>query len=71
MKRAELDPLWETADAERDNNLFEGSGVDKILKLSPTRPDDENKLKDNELRVTPDSLATQPATKPKTADAPK
>ncbi len=71
LKRAELDPLWETADADRDNNLFEGSGVDKILKLSPTRPDDENKLKDNELRVTPDSLATQPATKPKTADAPK
>lgn len=71
LKRAELDPLWETADADRDNNLFEGSGVDKMLKLSPSRPDDENKLKDNELRVAPDSLAPLPATKPKSADAPK
>jgi aminopeptidase N len=70
LKRAELDPLWETADADRDNNLFEGSGASKVLKLAPARPEDENKLKDNELRVLPDSLEPKPAS-PKPADPPK
>lgn len=70
LKRAELDPLWETADADRDNNLFEGAGASKVLKLAPSRPEDENKLKDNELRVLPDSLEPVPAT-PKPADPPK
>ena len=70
LKRAELDPLWETADADRDNNLFEGAGVSKVLKLAPARPEDENKLKDNELRVLPDSLEPKPAS-PKPADPPK
>jgi len=70
LKRAELDPLWETADADRDNNLFEGAGASKVLKLAPARPEDENKLKDNELRVRPDGLEPVAAT-PKPADPPK
>ncbi len=70
LKRAELDPLWETADADRDNNLFEGAGTRKVLKVSPGRSDDDNKMKDNDLRVTPDSMTPVPASaKPKPADA--
>jgi len=64
LRRAEIDPLWETADADRENNLFEGAGAQRTLKLSPPDKDEGDKLKDNDLRVSTDGLEPLPATKP-------
>lgn len=62
LKRAEIDPLWETADADRDNNVYEGAGSPRTLKVTaPERNDNDNRLKDDNLKVLPDSLQTYPA----------
>lgn len=63
LKKAEVDPLWETADADRGNNVYEGSGLARTLKVSGPEKDEGDKLKDNDLRVTTDGLAPVPATK--------
>jgi aminopeptidase N len=63
LKRAEVDPLWETADANRDNNIYEGAGIARTLKVSGPERDEGDKLKDNDLRVTTDGLTPVPATK--------
>lgn len=58
----ELDPLHETADANRNNNYFP-------QKIEPTRiqlfkdKEPKNQMKDDELMVTPDSLETMPVKK--------
>lgn len=58
----ELDPLHETADANRNNNHFP-------QKIEPTRlqlfkdAEPKNQMKDDELMVTPSSLDTQPMKK--------
>lgn len=72
LRRAEIDPLWETADANRDNNVFEGAGSPRTLKvITPERNDAENRLKDDNLKVLPDSLQTFPGTPaPKDATEP-
>ncbi|MBU1375165.1 MAG: M1 family metallopeptidase [Alphaproteobacteria bacterium] len=71
LKRAELDPLWETADADRDNNIYEGAGVPRVLKLAKPDDESESKLKDNDLKVMPDSLQTYPATPKPIGPGPK
>jgi len=71
LKKAELDPLWETADADRDNNVYEGAGAERVLKLAKPAPDAEDKLKDNDLKVSPDSLQTLPATPKPVGPGPK
>ena len=63
LKKAELDPLWETADADRGNNVYEGSGMARTLKVSGPEKEEGDKLKDNDLRVSTDGLEPLPATK--------
>ncbi|MBL8770455.1 MAG: M1 family metallopeptidase [Phenylobacterium sp.] len=63
LKKAEIDPLWETADADRGNNVYEGAGQARTLKVSGPEKDEGDKLKDNDLRVTTDGLDPVPATK--------
>lgn len=60
LTRAELDPLWETADADRSNNVFAGRIAPATLGIE-TLPETENRVKDDDLKVKPDSLRTQPA----------
>lgn len=64
LKKAEIDPLWETADADRGNNVYEGSGLSRVLKVSAPDREEGDKLKDNDLRVSTDGLTPLPATKP-------
>ncbi len=65
LKRAEVDPLWETADADRDNNVYEGAGLVRTLKVaSPEAAARDDRLKDDNLKVLPESLRTYPATAP-------
>ena len=64
VARAELDPLWETADANRGNNVFTGEIETKTLRIA--RPEEaENRMKDSDLKVMPGSLETFPAAPPK------
>lgn len=71
LKKAEIDPLWETADADRENNVFEGAGAERILKLAKPPPEAEDKIRDNDLKVSPDSLQTLPATPKPIGPGPK
>jgi aminopeptidase N len=64
LRRAEVDPLWETADADRANNVFDGAGVSRALKVAPAPTPAEDKLKDNSLKVEPGGLQWLPAAKP-------
>ncbi|HJV42366.1 M1 family metallopeptidase [Caulobacter sp.] len=74
LKGAEIDPLWETADADRGNNVYEGAIMPTTLKITKP-PEASSRMKDANLKVDPDSLATQavPETKPETKkdDGPK
>ena len=57
---AEIDPLWETADADRGNNVYRGRIEKTVLKVES--PDEiENRMKDSDLQVKPGSLRTYPA----------
>jgi hypothetical protein len=60
LKAAEVDPLWETADADRTNNHFPRRIEPATLKVrgEAVVP---NRMKDMELQVGPDSLKTRPA----------
>ena len=58
---AELDPLWETADSDRSNNGFPQSIVPSVVPLAPAGPQGQNRMRDDDRRVTPDSLRTRPA----------
>ncbi len=58
--RAEIDPLWETADADRGNNVFVGEIPTRTLKIVPA-PKEDNRMRDDDLEVRPDSLQTYPA----------
>ncbi|WP_206733655.1 M1 family metallopeptidase [Pseudoxanthomonas composti] len=60
IQRAEIDPLWETADADRANNVFAGDIQTRTLKISAP-PADSDRMRDDDLKVTPDSLQTYPA----------
>ncbi|WP_454718890.1 M1 family metallopeptidase [Caulobacter segnis] len=69
LKGAELDPLWETADADRGNNVYEGAITPMTLKIQKA-PDQTNRMKDANLKVEPGGLGTLPSEEPK-KDEPK
>ena len=62
LVRAEVDPLWETADADRSNNVYTGQIDPKTLGIE-TPEETKNRMKDSDVKVQPDSL--------RTIDAPK
>ena len=64
LRRAEVDPLWETADADRSNNVYEGSGAPRTLRIAAPfgGAQDDDRIKDDGLRVSPDGLQPLPAT---------
>ncbi len=57
---AEVDPLWETADANRGNNAFPARIETTDLSIDEERPG-TNRMRDSGLQVSPDSLQTRPA----------
>ena len=61
---AELDPLWETADADRSNNVYAGRIETRTLAIE-TPAEVINRMKDSNLKVLPGSLQTLPAPAPK------
>jgi aminopeptidase N len=66
--RAEIDPLWETADADRDNNVYSREIEPRTLKIR--KPEEiENRMKDADLKVEPGSLT--PLSAPKADAKPK
>jgi hypothetical protein len=56
---AEVDPLRETADANRPNNLFPRQIDERTLRLAPPPPPGENRMRDSDVEVSPDSTATR------------
>ena len=60
LRSAEVDPLWEIADADRSNNNYPRRIEPATLKIEDDKPG-ENRMKDMELQVGPDSLRTRPA----------
>ena len=58
---AEIDPLWETADADRSNNAFPARIEAGVLPLAPETPQTGNRMRDAGVQVSPDSLRTRPA----------
>lgn len=56
---AEIDPLWETADADRSNNYYPRRIDERSLRLSPPPPPGENRMRDSDVEVSPDSTATR------------
>jgi len=57
LTRAEIDPLWETADADRSNNVYTGQIDRKTLGIE-TPEETKNRMKDSDVKVQPDSLRT-------------
>lgn len=57
---AEVDPNWEIADANRDNNHYPRRIQPATLKVK-SFPPARNRMKDMERQVSPDSLTTRPA----------
>jgi len=64
LKGAELDPLWETADADRGNNVYDGPITRTTFKIAKP-PEGGNRMKDANLEVGSDSLATRPSAESK------
>jgi hypothetical protein len=63
LQRAELDPLWETADADRSNNVVAGSFQPVTLTVTGgSTPAQDDRIRDDDLKVRPDGLQTYPAT---------
>jgi aminopeptidase N len=67
LKAAEVDPLWETADADRGNNAFPRRIEPAVLKVRDN-PAVDNRMADSDLEVTPDSLKTRPVKKDEKKD---
>jgi aminopeptidase N len=70
LKGAELDPLWETADADRGNNVYDGAITPTTLKIMKF-PEQTNRMKDANLKVEPGGLGTFPSADPKKDEGPK
>jgi aminopeptidase N len=61
--RAELDPLWETADADRANNVYAREIEPRTLRIR--KPEEiENRMKDSDLKIEPGALTPLPAPRP-------
>ena len=63
VTRAEIDPLWETADADRSNNIYTGTIAPQTLKID-TPSEAENRMKDSDVKILPGSLRTVPNASP-------
>ncbi|WP_235902587.1 M1 family metallopeptidase [Sandarakinorhabdus oryzae] len=63
LKAAEVDPLWETADADRSNNAYPRRIEPTVLKVNDEAAGPDNRMADSELEVTPDSTKTRPQQK--------
>ena len=59
LTSAEIDPLWETADADRSNNAYPRRIEQRPVRLSGDRPAGENRMRDSDVEVSPDSTATR------------
>jgi hypothetical protein len=59
LTSAEIDPLWETADANRGNNFYPRRIDERSLRLSPPPPPGENRMRDSDVEVSPDSTAAR------------
>lgn len=64
LRRAEVDPLWETADADRSNNVYDGNMLPKTLKIE-TPEETLNRMKDSDRKVLPGSLQALEVEEPK------
>ncbi len=58
---AEVDPLWETADSNRNNNGFPQSIRPTQVPLAPAGPQGDNRMRSDDRQVTPDSIRPRPA----------
>jgi aminopeptidase N len=70
LKGAQIDPLWETADADRGNNIYEGAITPTTLKIQKA-PETANRMKDANLKVEPGGLGTLPSEEPKKDESSK
>ncbi|WP_395649897.1 M1 family metallopeptidase [Brevundimonas sp.] len=61
---AELDPLWETADAVRVNNYFPRRIDEQTFTLGAPPPPAPNRMRDSDVEVSPDSTAVRDAPRP-------
>ena len=68
LKAAEVDPLWETADADRSNNAYPRRIEPVVLKVRDDPAGPDNRMADSELEVTPDSIKTRPVKKDEKKD---
>ncbi|CAN5168640.1 M1 family metallopeptidase [soil metagenome] len=64
LASAELDPLWETADSDRTNNYFPRRIDQRSLPLSAAPPAGDNRMRDSDVEVSPDSTAVRDAPRP-------
>jgi hypothetical protein len=71
LKSAEVDPLWETADADRSNNSFPARIEPTVMKVRDDFRGGDNRMADSDLEVTPDSIKTRPVKKDDKKDGPK
>ncbi|WP_310496130.1 M1 family metallopeptidase [Sandarakinorhabdus sp.] len=70
LKAAEVDPLWEIADADRSNNAYPRRIEPATLKVRDDFGPGDNRMQDMELEVTPDSIKTKPRPAKKDDDKP-
>jgi aminopeptidase N len=63
LARAEIDPQWETADADRSNNIFAGRIEPRTLGIE-TPAETRDRMRDSDLKVLPGSLDTLPVPPP-------
>lgn len=60
LVKAEVDPMWETADADRSNNVY--AGLIEPVTLGIDKPEDaKNRMKDSDMKVLPGGLRTYDA----------
>jgi len=59
LKAAEVDPQWETADADRSNNAYPRRIEPAVMKVRDDFGGGDNRMVDSELEVSPDSTKTR------------
>ena len=59
VTRAEIDPLWETADADRSNNVYSGPIDSRTLEVV-LPSSGSNPMRDAKVKVTPNSIRPVP-----------
>ena len=61
VTKVELDPNYETADANRNNNHFPQKIEPTRIQAYKLKDTGRNQMKDDDITVTPDSIETKPA----------